>query len=407
MRELEAIFSRDGFTDAYFKSNISRSMLGVRSEQQKRITRELEPFSGIGRRISVDMSVAVKANTPISLTVTRIDNGKTVTVTGDVPFAARTAPIDEATVSRSLSKLGDTPFALNSIRMDIDEGLMVPVSVLNSLRRNAVEILTDSDKERKNQITHIPYQRVRSSAKRDSSTTAIFYRPDMIPRSAYDFFDIIYTPLDKYNGKTKGVALPPVIFDSEREEVEKLLLRAKALGAEHVLVGNIGHLDIVRNSGMRIHGDFRLNVCNNTTVMALENMGVEDVIVSPELTMAQIRDIGGRSFAVTYGRIPLMITEKCVSSEIADCDRCKKGTVMLTDRKGVCFPVLKEFSHRSLIVNSVPIYMADRQEILDKNKISMCHFIFTTETSQEADNIIRAYQKRLPPKDSTKVKRIK
>ena len=80
---------------------------------------------------------------------------------------------------------------------------------------------------------------------------------------------------------------------------------------------------------------------------------------------------------------------------------------MLTDRKGISFPVLREFEHRSLIVNSVPVYMADRKDVLDKNRITMSHFIFTTESAREAANIIRAYEKRLPPKDGARVRRIK
>ena len=407
MRELEAVFSRDGFTDGYFKGKIGRSMLGVRSEQQKQVSRELEPFVGISRRIPVDMQVTIKADTPISLTVVRCDSGKSADVTGDVPLVARTAPTDGEAVRRSLSKLGDTPFSLNSLEVDIDGGLMIPVSMLNSLRRTAVDALMKTDGEDKPSISHAPYVAVRPSAKRSISRSAMFYRPEEIPTEAYDFFDMIYTPLHKYNGNTQGVALPPVIFDSERPAVEKMLSEAKQQGAAHLLVGNIGHFDVARRSGMQIHGDIRLNVCNNATVRVYEQMGFEDVILSPELSVAQMRDIGGKSLALIYGRVPLMVTEKCVSSEIADCDRCKKGAVMLTDRKGISFPVLREFEHRSLIVNSVPVYMADRQDVLDKNRLTMSHFIFTTESAREVANVIRAYEKRLPPKDGTRVRRIK
>lgn len=407
MRELEAVFSRDGFTDGYFKGKIGRSMLGVRSEQQKQVSRELEPFVGISRRIPVDMQVTIKADTPISLTVVRCDSGKSADVTGDVPLVARTAPTDGEAVRRSLSKLGDTPFALNSLEVDIDGGLMIPVSMLNSLRRTAVDALMKTDGEDKPSVSHAPYVAVRPSAKRSISRSAMFYRPEEIPTEAYDFFDMIYTPLHKYNGNTQGVALPPVIFDSERPAVEKMLSEAKQQGAAHLLVGNIGHLDIARRSGMRIHGDIRLNACNNSTMRVYEQMGFEDVILSPELSVAQMRDIGGKSLALVYGRVPLMVTEKCVSSEISDCERCKRDVVTLTDRKGISFPVLREFEHRSLIVNSVPVYMADRQDLLDKNRLTMSHFIFTTESAREVANVIRAYEKCLPPKDGARVRRIK
>ena len=189
--------------------------------------------------------------------------------------------------------------------------------------------------------------------------------------------------------------------------MERLLAEAKQKGAEHVLVGNLGHVALARDSGLVLHGDLRLNVCNNATAASAENMGLEDVILSPELTLAQLRDVGGKSLAVVYGRAPLMVTEKCVSREIADCKTCESGKVVLTDRKGIRFPVLKVFSHRSLIVNSVPLYMVDKQDVLDKNGITMQYFIFTVETADEAARVITAYKKRTPPADSARVKRIK
>ncbi|MBQ9112349.1 MAG: U32 family peptidase [Clostridia bacterium] len=407
MKELEAVFSRGGFTDGYYTSRIGKGMLGVRSEEQKRVTRELEPFEGIKRKIPVEMSISVKIDIPVSLTVRRLDSGKAVTVTGECPFAARTAPIDEETVRRSLMKLGGTPFEAEKITIELDSGLMLPVSVLNAIRRKGTEALISEEGKGEKTVSVSATISIKPAKRRTRARAAIFYDPTAIPKSAYGFFDIIYTPLEKYTGSTNGVALPPIIFDSERPTVERLLAEAKQKGAEHVLVGNLGHIALARDSGLVLHGDLRLNVCNNATAASAENMGLEDVILSPELTLAQLRDVGGKSLAVVYGRAPLMVTEKCVSREIADCKTCESGKVVLTDRKGIRFPVLKVFSHRSLIVNSVPLYMVDKQDVLDKNGITMQYFIFTVETADEAARVITAYKKRTPPADSARVKRIK
>ena len=100
-----------------------------------------------------------------------------------------------------------------------------------------------------------------------------------------------------------------------------------------------------------------------------------------------------------------MITEKCVGKELGDCHACEAGRAKLTDRRGVEFPVLREFVHRSVIVNSVPTYMADRSDELRRNGINSWHFIFTTERRDEVSRIIEAYKKRIPPTAS--VRRIK
>ena len=125
----------------------------------------------------------------------------------------------------------------------------------------------------------------------------------------------------------------------------------------------------------------------------LEDMGIESVILSPELTLPQARDIKGDTSLIVYGRIPLMTVEKCVIREITDCDTCAKNSAILTDRRGVRFPVLREWEHRNVIYNSLPTSMSDRQEQLTKAGITHQHFLFSTETPEEVDEVIRLWKK--------------
>ena len=405
MRHLAEVFSRDGFTDGYFNRKISNGMLGIRTDEQKSRTRELEPFSGLTRKIGLDMSACIKADAPATLTLTRTDNGKSATVMGDVPQVARTAPIDEATVRKSLSKLGDTPYVLGKMTVELDGGLMLPISALNALRRSALSAL-DNESEREG-VTEA--QKAHPTLRRAPMRTAVFYEPNEIPRSAYEYFDVIFTPLEKYTGNTNGVLLPAVIFDSEREKVKEMLESAKKAGAEHALLGNLGHVELAKEAGLKLHGDFRLNATNGSSVAFYESLGFLDVILSPELTLPQLRDIGGKSFATVYGRMPLMVTEKCVNSALGDCKTCgeKAGRAHLVDRKGVRFPVFKTFGHRSIIFNSAPFYMADKQAELDRARITMQHFVFTVENKTEAESVISSYKKHQRPSDNLKIKRIK
>ena len=87
----------------------------------------------------LDMSFSMKKDTPILLSA---DNYG-VSVCGDVPEAAKTAPLDKESVLRSLSKLGSTPYELREFNADIDSGLMLPVSKLNALRRSLTDKLTE------------------------------------------------------------------------------------------------------------------------------------------------------------------------------------------------------------------------------------------------------------------------
>ena len=391
--ELERIFSRGGFTDGYYTKKIGASMMGVRSESDKQNSRELTTFDKITRKLPLDMSVSIKQGEPISLSATQFG----ITVTGEIPEYAKTAPIDKDTLLRSLSKLGSTPYEAAKVDIDLDEGLMLPISKLNALRR----ALTDSIA--KQYICNRTLDQRRQKAEYDTPNqnrqafrSAVFYNKNSIPQKAYEYFDIIYTPLEEYDGSSNGILLPAVIYDSEKKKISALLTKAKQKGALHALVGNIGHAELALDAGFILHGDLRLNVTNNGTMAVIEKLGFVDTILSPELSLAKMRDIGGKSIAIVYGRIPLMVTEKCVGREISDCKSCNSDDLRLTDRKNAEFPILRDHAHRSLIFNSVPTFMADRQSELERANISMQHFIFTTESSAEVDKIIACYQNELP-----------
>jgi putative protease len=402
MQQLSEIFSRGGFTDGYFTERIDRKMLGVRSETDKERTRALEAFTGISKKIPINIFARIKKGEPMSLT----EVSRNITVFGDIPMDARSAPIDAETVKRSFSKWGNTPYIPQSIEVEVDGNIMTPVSSLNALRRALCEELSKdlADARSVSDIKAKSFEMYQKD-KPTQSRSAVFYRAENIPSEAKDYFDIIYLPLHEYNGQTNGVMLPAVIYDSERERIEKMLQAAKEKGAEHILVGNHGHLALAKKSGLHIHGDMRLNVTNGVSAAVCRENGFEDVILSPELTLAQMRDIKGRSFVTVYGRLPLMVTEKCVGKEISDCDSCKKGRQELIDRKGARFPLFNDGAHRSLIFNSVPIYMADRCAELFRRGLIMHHFIFTTETKDEVRRVIEAYKKGTPP--SVPVRRIK
>ena len=389
MRELASIFSRGGFTDGYYREKIDSKMLGVRSEDDKSASRTLSPFSGITRKIPLDFAVRMKENEPITLTVS--DKTRKICVVGDIPQAALTAPLTTEHLERNLSKLGGTPYAISSFEVEMDDGLMLPVSRLNDLRRRAITEWESNLAPKKVEKTQ--YVAQKSQKERTKMRSARFYSPEQITPAARVFFDRIYLPLGKEAVETDGVILPPVIFERDREVIADMLSKAAQKGVRYALVGNVGHIDLVRRAGLIPVGDFRFNVTNCESVCVLEDMGIDSLILSPELTLPQARDIKGDTSLIVYGRIPLMTVEKCVIKEIADCDTCGKNSAILTDRRGVRFPVLREWEHRNVIYNSLPTSMSDRQDHLAKAGLVSQHFLFSTETPDEVDEVINLWKK--------------
>ena len=184
-----------------------------------------------------------------------------------------------------------------------------------------------------------------------------------------------------------GVSLPPIITDSEISEVEARLEEVKKLGIMYALVNNIGHISLVGRFGFVPFGGFRLNIFNRMTAAVYRGLGVQLSVISPELTLPQARDVLGG--VITYGRIPLMLTERCFIKENFGCENC--GSAALADRRGQLFPMLREWGHRNQIVNSAVTYMGDKSAELSKYEITHRHLIFTVESGDEIVSALSAY----------------
>jgi putative protease len=409
MRELADIFSRGGFTDAYYTKNVSGKMLGVRSEQDKQASREVDKFTKIERRVPLDMKIRLCAGEPSELVASC--RGKSVTVMGDAPEAAINAPLDEQSVTRCLAKLGSTCFYLDKCDIELGGHVMMPISALNALRRAAVDALTDkltATKEIK--VAEVAKKHAVGVQKR--ANTARFLSSEQITDAARAYFDTIFLPLSEYvkNGaQADGFYMPPVIFDSEMDGIEALLRRATEKNPTVVIVSNLGHIQMVKSiiPDAKMIADFRFNIANDRSVAFFEEQGFESVIGSAEMSLAQLRDLGGARGAVVYGRIPLMTLEKCAIKALYGkdaCDICSRGQAKMVDRRGVSFPIIRELPHRNIVLNSLPTCMADKQDELDRANILDRHFIFTVESADEVDRVVECFKKKLPLPE--KVRRI-
>ena len=410
LNQLARVFSRGGFTQGYYNRKINSSMLGIRSDEEKSISKtslyssekidEITP-----KQQKITAFARIHLDRPSELTLTCGD--ATVTAYGQTPERAISLPLSKENALKNLTKFGATNFELEKIEMEIGDGLILPLSALNELRRNASEMLKEAlasnESVRKGFEEYIP--RVSQNKKRELCT-ARFYTSEQITAFARDYFDIIYLPIQNYNGECEGIILPPVILDSELDRVKKMLQKAKEDGAKYALVGNLGALELAKKFGFAVHGDFRFNVYNNETVSKLENLGVESIILSPELTLPQIRNVKGDIGAIVYGRIPLMLLEKCVSKEVTTCENCGKNQAAITDRRGFTFPILREFEHRNVIYNSAPTYVADLENDLKRANVTNRHFIFSTESKNEVNSIIEAYKNHTPANENQKIRRI-
>ena len=398
MEALSRLFSRDGFTDGYFTGRTERGMTGMRSEQAKAESRTLNEETFAPKKAPIAAALTLREGEECTLTLTLGD--VTVTARGDTVQTAKNAALTEETLLRAVTKLGDTDFSLREEDVSITtQGcVFLPMGALNALRRRAVEMLTEHlsrPLEPKTEDTRLPAPVPAEDASKIQKT-AVFYDYDVWTKLGNDLslFDLtfvpLFAPLERGEKIPDGVVLPVVIPDSEEEEVLRRMKEVRRLGVTWALIGNVGQISLAREADLIPFGDFRLNVTNRDSLAHYGERGVAALVASPELTLPRLRDLRG-TFATIYGRIPLMITERCFVKENGGCEKCGKFT--LRDRTGAEFPILREWRHRNLIFNSLPTYMGDRKKELESMGIRRHHFIFSTETAEEARRAIRAYQK--------------
>ncbi len=396
MENLKRAFSRSGFSDGYYTGKIDEKMQGVRTEADKEASRESaeRTFSPDPLPVHAEAHLALGEPSRLTLSLT-LKSGEILTATalGDVPSKAQSAALTDTGVSSRLSKMGGTPFLLSALSLSLEDGLFMPVGAQNALRREATEKLLSAlvSHKRKNKV-HPTVLPAEGDAFSHLKTATFFRLAPYLEADVADEFDAVFLPLEECmhlkEHMPSGVLLPPVIPDSEEDEVEAMLYKARSRGARYALVSSLGAIALAKRQGFIPVGDFRFNCANRESAGILAALGAKHLILSPELSPARASRIGGGY--IVYGRIPLMLTERCFVKETVGCAACGKAT--LTDRRGVSFPVLRAHRHRALVFNSLPTYVGDQPSVLRELSPLGQHYVFSTESAREIKNVLSAFQ---------------
>ena len=402
--QLERAFSRSGFTDGYWLGQKGPRMFGMRPESARwpeewfAQVRKTYENGAENRSVPVAFSCRIAAGEAAALTAA-LPDGRSVTVRGAVPETARSRALTEDELRSRLQKTGGTVFTCREIEISLEDGLMLSAGSINALRRDALSqlraLLVQPPARRVFPTPALPAAEGYTAA--PSLTASVTYARQLTEELARGV-EYLYLPLslleevdlDEYAGHTKLCAVLPRIFRTEDEEVFRQILRENPQLAA-VAVSNLGHLPIVEGLGLEVRGDLGMNVFNSRALLLMQELGLSSVTVSAELRHQQVRDL--KKYlpceAVVYGRLPLMVTENC---PLRCSGRCSGGNGgVLTDRTGAQFPVLCGYGCRPEIQNSRPLYLADKPEWTNCG-LHWARLRFTTETAEEALNILRRYQ---------------
>ncbi|MBO5930353.1 MAG: U32 family peptidase, partial [Clostridia bacterium] len=400
MQTMLSFFSRGGSSVGYLNGRSFRDMMDYAPSEKVTATKaQLSEIrqTATEKRRTLALSLTAKEGEPLLLFGT---SGEfSATATGETCQTAKNAPFDETRAKQQLGKLGDTPFALEDISVQVTGQPFVSVSALNGLRRQVCEHLTKQICESyRRKIQDISV--IKSTSKRDTVAPKLCVQ--VRTKEQFDAAEAMgihakYLSYDLFlqvGTKDDICVLPPV---SKEGEVLKLN------GAKRLMVQNLGQLS--QPADMLLCGGERLNVTNSLTVNVLSDMGLKRITLSPELTLREMKQIIEKTTlpieVIAYGRLPLMVMENCVTKSAY---RCTKGAenLALSDRMGEQFPLVCD-GCRNVLYNSVPLYMADKAEDLLSLNATVLRLMFTTENYEECRSIIAAYKAGLSGKAPHKV----
>lgn len=413
---MAAVFSRSGFTKGYFDAKLGQEMFGTRQKEDvlasHKVLKKLSDMASKDvARVGVDFSFTMKENEPAVLTASD-GKGHTVQAQGEIPQQALKAPTTEELVWRSLEKTGGTFYYLNSLTCDLGEGLIYPASQLNSLRREALDKLT----QLRGEIHEIPFHKL----EKQPVPKHIGVQGEKLPLRAAvreiaqitermgEVCELISVPLDELlknkNNLPKeivpkiSVSLPRVVFGDDEKYLAERLTECKHLGIGHLSTGNLGGVYLGRKMGFVLHGEFGLNIANAGCLAEYERLGLSDCLLSFELSLARARAVGGtlpRGLLI-YGKLPLMVTRNC-PIRLSGCKDCK-GFGTLTDRKKEVFEVRCTGRRYSEIFNSKPVYLADKMD--EVSGIDYGLLSFTSEGAKQVDRILLRYTQTHEPMEN-------
>ena len=405
-RDLALSFSRDGFTDGYYRRAKGPAMFGTRPEnapEPRELFQEARRLyeNGEHRLIPITLQAVIQPEQPAALTAS--DGIHRVTVTGAVPEPARNRALTAQEAADRLRKTGGTVFRCEMAETDIADGLMLSAAAINGLRRDALEALaaarTALPQRRSFPTPELPEDACFSPAA--PKLTCSIVRLDQLTGAMAEQAEMIYLPIEllpqltDYRGRAELCAvLPRVWRDGDEAAFRSILENTPSLSA--VAVGNAGHMSIVENLPLSRRGDFGLNVFNSRSVAFWQGQGLDSVTVSFELRHQQVREL--RKYlpceGIVYGRLPLMITENCMIGNAGGCHGDKRlceGENVLIDRTGARFPLLGQYGCRCEIENSRTLFLADKPEWQNCG-LTWARLRFTTESPSQCDAVLRRYQ---------------
>ena len=429
-KKLESLGSRSGFTTGYYTRHNGSDMITFSKPNHTKTDEKLHETirktylqKDLQRKIKGNLKLFCGKNATLSVGTGEAE----VQIFGEPVEAAQKKPLDKNTVSEKMQKTGNTSFVFESLEIEMDDDIFVPIGQLNALRRDALhaleeKLLADTGRigmavKPESHKSDIGTRNVRTADihTADFSTTvsvqtteqlACVCKTDYVTRICLDADTFLRTEdtadLQKaYQsitaaGKEACFILPVIFRERTRQRYERLYDTVFTIPFDGIIVKNyeeIGFLQRHAYTGT-VMADHDLYTYSNRTQEAFAQSGICRNTVPLELNYKELRHRDcSNSELLIYGYLPLMVSAGCIFKSLKKCQK-KESLCYLKDRYGKHFAVRNYcMDCYNILYNSSPLALFGMRQEVESIHPKSLRMQFTTESVKETEKILSFFEK--------------
>lgn len=449
MERLLAFGNRNGFTAGYYDMRNGRSMMTLTDSSHSSNEAKAAYQAPEETKVPVALKAVFHAGKPMQLEVALSGNDteaeshseKKVCVSGEIPGTAQNRPLSEDELRKRLSKTGDTPFCVQHLEIDLEDGLFVPVGQINELRRNALEQLQQAmlcSWRRNEAVTpqERPTDRMEQneaigsgdkpmlnvwligSAQQNLNTVLENQMVDMVTLESFTNLEAALKEIHAA-GKQAGYAFPYVLRENSEGLLRKQVSVLKRF--DRIWVRSYDGIGFAKEElhlpAEKLALDAGLYVFSNEAADDFMAAGFAGYTASMELNRKELAHMENeQAELMLYGYAPLMISAQCVYKNYASCIKEQKKEsgkqpqrLYLNDRYQKQFEVQRDCTNcYNVIYNSQPTCLLHHADEIGGLDFGAHRIVFRNESVKQMHGILQQYEdafrsgrKIQPPKEGT------
>lgn len=292
----------------------------------------------------INISYKVSALKGKNLEITISDGANVLTKIGSVVETSIKHPVTKENVVKQLSKLGNTPFTMDKIEIEMDDDIFLSLKELNGLRRSLVEELVS----RRIYVPKKEISKISFASKIDTYKKiklGVLVRDEcQLKVCLKNEVDYIYTSdIGLYNKYKKEA---PIFL-----RMDRVMNTFPDFKDENILASELGTVHKYTKENF-VCGDYFLNVNNKESIAFLEEQGLKRICLSPEIKGFHKIHSNIDIELIAYGRLELMIMKYCpvnmlINKDDKKCNLCLKKDKFYLKGDNKLYPLLhkKHITH--------------------------------------------------------------